>query len=241
MAGADQCVNVHRTIESEVVVPSQHTPAFTSTGSQKTTANAVSESVVNSKLHRSGITVETSAHTGLLSTSLMQTDPMENRYLLDRCSPQYESGTKLPKLGEKLQQQNLVTALKGELVASSAGRRGVKRRQVESLDADCISSGNSSGDHHHEQDKEMNDLAAINHMYTERRRRKRQRECFADLRKLVPNIGKVSEHSFRNMYGLYIYFVYRHHTIMFIKELQSKADELERLYSLKDEVSVHNT
>ncbi|KAH7428675.1 hypothetical protein KP509_09G011200 [Ceratopteris richardii] len=155
----------------------------------------------------------------------MQTYPMDNRYLLNRCSPQHESRTQLPKVAEKLQQQNLTTALKGELVASSAGRRGVQPQPVKSLDADCISSENSSGDdHHHQQDKEMNDLAAINHMYAERRRRKRQRECFAELRKLVPNIRKRD-----NVTVL-------EHTIIFIKELQSKAAELERLYSLKYEL-----
>ncbi|KAH7428679.1 hypothetical protein KP509_09G011500 [Ceratopteris richardii] len=193
MAGADRFINTHRTIETEVVVPTQQTLAFTATGSQKTIANAVSVAVVRSKLHR--------------------------------CRPQYESSTELPKVGEKLQQQNLTTALKGESVASSAGRRGVKPQQVKSLDEDCISSGNSSGDHHHhQQDKEVNDLAAIDHMYEERRRRKRQRECLGELRKLVPNIRKRDK------------VTVLEHTIMFIEELQCKADELARLYSLKDEL-----
>ncbi|KAH7428677.1 hypothetical protein KP509_09G011300 [Ceratopteris richardii] len=220
---ANQLIKTNRAIESEVVVPSHHTPS-TSAHSQKPIANAVSEAVVNSKLHRSGITDKTSSHTHLLSMSLMQTDAIENRHPLNRCSPQYASLIQLPKVLGESYKQNLTTAIKGELLASNAGKRAVKHRQVESGDANCISSGNNSGDYHHQQDKEMNDLAAINHMYAERRRRKRQRECFAELRRLVPNIRKRDK------------VTVLEHTIMFIKDLKSKADELERLYSLKDEL-----
>ncbi|KAH7428683.1 hypothetical protein KP509_09G011800 [Ceratopteris richardii] len=125
-----------------------------------------------------------------------------------------------------MQQQALRSAQTGTSVVNGAGTQASSHRQPASVDVHSISSGNSSGNYHQQQKDETNDLTATSHMYTERRRRKRQRECFTKLRTLVPNIRKKDKVT-----------TVVEHAITFIKELQNKVDKLETLISLKDEVS----
>ncbi|KAH7428562.1 hypothetical protein KP509_09G007100 [Ceratopteris richardii] len=159
---------------------------------------------------------------GRQSPTTAETSTM--RGTLNMCSPKYVLRMHLPMLAEKMQQQASKAALPCALVTNGIGTGATQHRQVVSVDSDSISSGNSSGDHHQQQRNDVNDLAAINHMYAERRRRKRQRDCFAELRTIVPNIKKRDK------------VAVLEHTITFIKELQRKVDELERLHSLRDEL-----
>ncbi|KAH7428682.1 hypothetical protein KP509_09G011700 [Ceratopteris richardii] len=143
-------------------------------------------------------------------------------------SPKHVLRIRLPKLAEKMQQQALRTARTGTSVVNGAGTQASSHWQAASIDVHSISSGDSSGNYHQQQKNETNDLTATSHMYAERRRRKRQRECFSKLRTLVPSITKKDK------------VTVLEHAITFIKESQNKVDELETLISLKDELLAGN-
>ncbi|KAH7428684.1 hypothetical protein KP509_09G011900 [Ceratopteris richardii] len=237
--------------------------------------DGIVEALLSSKFNRSHITHESSSHSDLLATSLMQYDALYNtcsqnlftpvdriahrtgfikptessqcssfrkwgKHLpptarsfrtegaINSYSPKYVLRIRLPKLAEKMQQQALRSTRTGTSVVNSAGTQASSHWQAASVDVHRISSGNSSGNYHQQQKNETNDLTATSHMYAERRRRKRQRECFTKLRTLVPNIRKKDK------------VTVLEHAITFIKELQNKVDELETLISLKDELLAGN-
>ncbi|KAH7387944.1 hypothetical protein KP509_16G050000 [Ceratopteris richardii] len=147
---------------------------------------------------------------------------------INRCSLKYVLRIHLPKLAEKMQQQALRTARTGAVVADCAGARTTQHCQAGPVGVHSISSGNMNDKHYQPRKNEVDDLIATNHMYAERRRRKRQRECFEELRTLVPNIKKRDKVTILE------------HAIKFIKELQNKVDDLERLISLKEALLAGN-
>ncbi|KAH7445591.1 hypothetical protein KP509_01G016400 [Ceratopteris richardii] len=124
--------------------------------------------------------------------------------ITNRCSPKYTLTTVLPRLAQT------TTSLTAD-------------RRMDNTTSSAIAIGNHQK---HQQlcQNENNDLVSMNHTNAERKRRRRERKCIAELRTLVPNIRKTDKVTILE------------DTIKFIKELQSKLHELQRLISSNDEV-----